>query len=50
MGLVKGIVGEEEFSFIPSWFCGWSIIPLQYSSLGNPVDRGVWWATVHEVD
>ena len=23
--------------------------PLQYSCLGNPVDRGVWWATVHSV-
>ena len=22
--------------------------PLQYSSLGNPMDRGSWWATVHE--
>ena len=22
--------------------------PLQYSSLGNPVDRGAWQATVHE--
>ena len=22
---------------------------LQYSCLGNPVDRGAWWATVHEV-
>jgi len=21
--------------------------PLQYSCLGNPVDRGAWWATVH---
>ena len=21
--------------------------PLQYSCLGNPTDRGVWWATVH---
>ena len=21
---------------------------LQYSSLGNPMNRGVWWATVHE--
>ena len=21
--------------------------PLQYSFLGNPVERGVWWATVH---
>ena len=22
---------------------------LQYSCLGNPVDRGAWWATVHGV-
>ena len=21
--------------------------PLEYSSLGNPMDRGAWWATVH---
>ena len=23
--------------------------PLQYSYLRNPMDRGVWWAAVHEV-
>ena len=23
--------------------------PLEYSCLGNPMDRGVWWATVHRV-
>ena len=23
--------------------------PLQYSCLENPVDRGAWWAAVHEV-
>ena len=23
--------------------------PLQYSSLGNPMDRGAWWATVRGV-
>ena len=23
--------------------------PLQYLCLGNPVDRGAWWATVHGV-
>ena len=23
--------------------------PLQYSCLANPMDRGAWWATVHEV-
>ena len=21
--------------------------PLQYFCLGNPIDRGAWWATVH---
>ena len=24
--------------------------PLQYSCLENPMDRGVWWATVHGVE
>ena len=23
--------------------------PLQYSCLGNPMDRGAWWAAVNEV-
>ena len=23
--------------------------PLQYFCLGNPMDRGTWWATVHVV-
>jgi len=23
--------------------------PLQYSCLGNPMDRGAWWATVYGV-
>ena len=23
--------------------------PFQYSCLGNPMHRGTWWATVHEV-
>ena len=23
--------------------------PLQYSCLENPMDRGAWWAIVHEV-
>ena len=23
--------------------------PLQYSCLGNPMDRGAWWAMVHGV-
>ena len=24
--------------------------PLQYSCLGDPMDRGAWWATVHGVE
>ena len=24
--------------------------PLQYSCLENPIDKGVWWATVHRVE
>ena len=23
--------------------------PLQYSCLGNPMDRGAWWAILHQV-
>ena len=23
--------------------------PLQYSFLGNPIDRGAWWAKIHGV-
>ena len=23
--------------------------PLQYSCLGNPIDRGAWWAMIHRV-
>ena len=23
--------------------------PLQYSCLGNPMERGAWWATVHRI-
>ena len=23
--------------------------PLQYSCLGNPMDRGAWWATAHGI-
>ena len=24
--------------------------PLQYSCLGNPIDRGAWWAMVHGIE
>ena len=23
--------------------------PLQYSCMGNPIDRGAWWTTIHGV-
>ena len=26
-----------------------NVTPLQYSCLGNLMDRGAWWATVHGV-
>ena len=28
---------------------GWHGNPLQYSCLGNPMDRRAWWAIVHRV-
>ena len=28
---------------------GGNVNLLQYSCLGNPIDRGAWWATVHGV-
>ena len=40
LGLIPGLersLGEENGN------------PLQYSCLGNPVDRGAWWAAVHGV-
>ena len=27
-----------------------NVNPLQYSCLGNPMDRGAWWAIVHGVE
>ena len=43
-------VGDaREVGLIPKWgrFPGvGNGNPLQYSCLGNPVDRGAWWATV----
>ena len=50
--------GEEsscntgDVGLIPGWgrFSGeGNSNPLQYSCLGNPMDRGAWWATVHGV-
>ena len=40
MGLIPGLGRSPEVG---------NSNPLQYSCLGNPMDRGVWWATVHGV-
>ena len=45
-----GAVGD--LGSIPGWGRapgGGNDNPLQYCCLGNPMDRGVWWATVHGV-
>ena len=41
-----------DLGSIPEWGRspgGGHDYPLQYSCLGNPMDRGAWWATVHRV-
>ena len=41
-----------DVGLIPGWGRspeGGSGNLLQYSFLGNPMDRGAWWATVHRV-
>ena len=40
MGLIPGLGRSPE---------GGNGNPLQYSCLGNPMDRRAWWATVHGV-
>ena len=49
--MVKNLLAMQE-----TWvrLLGWEDLekggnPLQYSGLGNPKDRGEWWATVHGV-
>ena len=41
---------RKRFGFNP-WVgkIPWRRNPIQFSCLGNPMDRGVWWAAVHEV-
>ena len=42
----------RDLASIPGWGRspgGGNGNPLQYSCLGNPMDRGAWWATVHGV-
>ena len=42
----------RDAGLIPGWGRspgGGNDNSLQYSCLGNPMDRGAWWATVHGV-
>ena len=52
MGLVaqavKNLPAMQEIQ-VQSWVGEGDGYPLQYSCLENPMDRGTWWATVHEV-
>ena len=56
--LVCSLVGKESAygAGDPGLIPGWERSPgegngnpLQYSCLGNPMDRGAWWAIVHGV-
>ena len=54
--MVKDLPANEgdarDVGLIPGWVRspgGGSGNPLQYSCLGNPMDRGAWWAAVHGV-
>ena len=41
-----------DVGLIPGWErfpAGGNGNPLQYFCLGNPMDKGAWWATVHGV-
>ena len=48
----ESVCSSGELGLIPgSWRSPWEENgkPLQYSYLENPMDRGVWWATIHGV-
>ena len=51
--VVKNLLANAgDLGVIPRWGISpgvWNGNPLQYFHLGNPMDRGAWWATVHEV-
>ena len=50
--MVKNLPAMQEKHSIPGWgrFPGAENgNPTQHSCLGNPMDRGAWWATVYGV-
>ena len=40
---------SHEIKMLAPWNGEGNGIPLQYSCLENPMDRGAWWAAVHGV-
>ena len=53
MALLANARDIRDVSSIPGWGRspgGGNGNPLQYSCLGNPLDREAWWATVHGVE
>ena len=50
--MVKNLPAKQEMGSIPGsgrFPGGGNGNHLQHSCLGNPMDRGTWWATVHRV-
>ena len=50
--MVENPTDSRDMGLIPGWGRspgGGNSNPLQYSCLGNPMDRGAWWTTVHRV-
>jgi len=51
--VVKNLLAKAgDLGVIPRWGRSPGVgngNPLQYFCLGNPMDRGAWWATVHGV-
>ena len=52
LGFTGSSAGKESTCNVEDWVgsLGWADDnPLQYSYLENPMDRGIWQATIHEV-
>jgi len=48
--VVKNLTANAKAGDVRDGFVPWvGKIPLQYSCLENPSDRGAWWAIVHRV-
>ena len=47
--VVKNLPAKQEMPRSEIYPGGGNGNPLQHSCLGNPMDRGAWWATGHRV-